>query len=84
MTEESEPVKEPEKTPKPLTQREQIDLIVRGLYDSLGQRRPATKHMTDALEKAELPSSDGTAREARKRAEATEPHLKTPPSALAA
>ncbi|MGA5121305.1 hypothetical protein [Streptomyces pseudogriseolus] len=37
--------------------------------------------MTDALKKAGLPSSDGTARESRKRVEAAEPHLKTLPSA---
>jgi DNA invertase Pin-like site-specific DNA recombinase len=84
VTEEPEPVREPEKPQEPLTQREQMDLIVRALYDSLGDRRPTTKLMTDALEKAGLPSSDGTARESRKRVEAAEPHLKTLPSALAA
>ncbi|MET9848890.1 DUF2637 domain-containing protein [Streptomyces ossamyceticus] len=84
VTEEPEPVKEPEKPSEPLTQREQIDAVVRGLYDALGNKRPATRHMTDALEKAGLPSSDGTARESRKRVEAAEPHLKTLPSALAA
>ncbi|WP_216586848.1 hypothetical protein [Streptomyces brasiliscabiei] len=84
MTEEPEPVTEPEKPQEPLTQREQIDAVVRDLYDALGNKRPATRHMTDALEKAGLPSSDGTARESRKRVEANEPHLKTLPSALAA
>ncbi|MET9051765.1 DUF2637 domain-containing protein [Streptomyces bacillaris] len=84
VTEEPDPVTEPEKPQEPLTQREQMDLIVRALYDSLGDRRPTTKLMTDALEKAGLPSSDGTARESRKRVEAAEPHLKTLPSALAA
>ncbi|MEW2276734.1 DUF2637 domain-containing protein [Streptomyces cyaneofuscatus] len=84
VTEEPEPVKEPEKNPEPLTQPQQIDAVIRGLYDSLGQRRPTTALMTDALEKAELPSSDATARTARKRVEAAEPHLKTLPSALAA
>ncbi|MDX3712754.1 hypothetical protein PV733_28205 [Streptomyces europaeiscabiei] len=84
VTEEPEPVTEPEKPQEPLTQREQIDVVVRDLYDALGNRRPATRHMTDALEKAGLPSSDGTARESRKRVEANEPHLKTLPSALAA
>jgi hypothetical protein len=84
VTEEPEPVTEPEKPQEPLTQREQIDAVVRDLYDALGNRRPATRHMTDALEKAGLPSSDGTARESRKRVEANEPHLKTLPSALAA
>ncbi|WP_430376715.1 DUF2637 domain-containing protein [Streptomyces sp. B1-3] len=84
VTEEPEPVKEPEKTQEPPTQRERIDLVIRALYDTLGNRRPATRHMTDALEKAGLPSSEGTARESRKRVEAAEPHLKTLPSALAA
>ncbi|MDC2953366.1 DUF2637 domain-containing protein [Streptomyces gilvifuscus] len=84
VTEEPEPVKEPEKPEEPPTQRERIDLVIRGLYDALGNRRPATRHMTDALEKAGLPSSEGTARESRKRVEAAEPHLKTLPSALAA
>ncbi|MDW4902897.1 DUF2637 domain-containing protein [Streptomyces californicus] len=84
VTEEPEPVKEPERTPDPLTQPQQIDAVVRALYDSMGNRRPATRHMTDALEKAGLPSSDATARTARKRVEAAEPHLKTLPSALAA
>ncbi|MGW3154024.1 DUF2637 domain-containing protein [Streptomyces sp. NPDC001089] len=84
VTEEPEPVKEPEKTPEPLTQPQQIDAVIRALYDSLGNRRPTTKLMTDALEKAGLSSSDATARTARKRVEAAEPHLKTLPSALAA
>lgn len=84
VTEEPEPVKEPEKAPEPLTQPQQIDAVVRALYDSMGNRRPATRHMTDALEKAGLPSSDATARTARKRVEAVEPRLKTLPSALAA
>lgn len=84
VTEEPEPVKEPEKTQEPPTQRERIDLVIRALYDALGNRRPATRHMTDALDKAGLPSSEGTARESRKRVEAAEPHLKTLPSALAA
>ncbi|MFI1409391.1 DUF2637 domain-containing protein [Streptomyces sp. NPDC020707] len=81
LTEEPEPVKEPE---EPLTPPQQIDAVVRALYDELGQRRPTTRHMTDALKKAGLPSSDGTARESRKRVEAAEPDLKTLPSALAA
>ncbi|MGA5467827.1 hypothetical protein ACPCUK_03175 [Streptomyces arboris] len=84
VTEEPEPVKEPEKCQEPLTQPQQIDAVVRALYDSMGNRRPATRHMTDALEKAGLPSSDATARTARKRVEAVEPRLKTLPSALAA
>ncbi|WP_405459753.1 DUF2637 domain-containing protein [Streptomyces sp. NBC_00101] len=83
-TEEPEPVRAEDERREPLTQRDRIDLVIRGLYDSLGQQRPGTRHMTDALRKAELPSSDGTAREARKRVEAAEPHLKTLPSALAA
>ncbi|OKI67770.1 hypothetical protein AMK15_06165 [Streptomyces sp. MJM1172] len=84
VTRERGPVTEPEKRQEPLTQRDQIDQVVRALYDSLGRQRPGTRHMTDALKKAGLPSSDGTARESRKRVEAVEPHLKTLPSALAA
>ncbi|MFD4523276.1 hypothetical protein ACFWP7_04940 [Streptomyces sp. NPDC058470] len=84
VTEAPEPVEEPEKTQEPPTQRERIDLVIRALYDALGNRRPATRHMTEALEEARLPSSEGTARESRKRVEAAEPHLKTLPSALAA
>ncbi|KAA0924265.1 DUF2637 domain-containing protein [Streptomyces apricus] len=82
--EKPEPVKEPEKPSEPLTQPQQIDAVIRALYDELGQRRPTTALMTDALKKAGLPSSDGTARESRKRVEAAEPRLKTLPSALAA
>jgi hypothetical protein len=81
VTEEPEPVKEPE---EPLTQRDRIDAIVRGLYDSLGQRRPATRHMRDALADAGLPCSDGTCRESRKRIETAEPDLRDLPDALAA
>ncbi|MGW0854160.1 DUF2637 domain-containing protein [Streptomyces sp. NPDC002690] len=82
--EEPEPVRAEGERREPLTQRDRIDLVIKGLYDSLGQQRPGTRHMTDALRKAELPSSDGTARESRKRVEAAEPHLKTLPSAPAA
>ncbi|MET9510778.1 DUF2637 domain-containing protein [Streptomyces flavidovirens] len=84
VTPEPEPVSAEDEPQEPLTQRDRIDRVIRGLYDSLGQQRPGTRHMTDALKKAELPSSDGTARESRKRVEAAEPHLKTLPSALAA
>ncbi|MER6112408.1 DUF2637 domain-containing protein [Streptomyces hirsutus] len=84
VTEEPEPVREPEKPEEPLTQRDRIDLVVRGLYESLGNRRPATRHMVTALADAGLPSSEGTARESRKRVEAAEPHLKDLPDAIAA
>ncbi|MFE7029468.1 hypothetical protein ACFU9Y_04095 [Streptomyces sp. NPDC057621] len=82
--EEPEPVKEPEKPSEPLTPREQTDLIVRGLYDSLGQRRPATRHIRDALSDAGLACSDGSCREARKRVETAEPRLRDLPDAIAA
>jgi hypothetical protein len=84
-----EPEVEPVVTPEPepvtgLTQREQIDATVRALYDSLGNRRPATRHIRQALADAGLPNSDGTCREARKRVELAEPHLKSLPDAIAA
>ncbi|WP_236052719.1 DUF2637 domain-containing protein [Streptomyces musisoli] len=79
-----EVAEEPEKSQEPLTQREQIDLVVRGLYDALGNRRPATRHIRQALADANLPNSDGTCREARKRVEQAEPHLKDLPDAIAA
>jgi hypothetical protein len=84
MTEELEPVREPEKPRQELTQREQIDLVIRGLYDSLGNQRPATRHMVAALRDAGLPCSEGTARESRKRCELAEPHLRDFPDAIAA
>ncbi|MFD9920636.1 DUF2637 domain-containing protein [[Kitasatospora] papulosa] len=84
MTVDEEPVTETEKPKEPLTQRDQIDLTIRALYDSLGQRRPATRHMRDALSDAGLPCSDGTCREARKRVETAEPHLRDLPDAIAA
>ncbi|MFE6627368.1 hypothetical protein ACFVNB_08990 [Streptomyces rochei] len=84
VMEEPEAVMEPEKPQEPLTQRDRIDLVVRGLYDSLGDCRPATRHMVAALADAGLPSSEGTARESRKRVEAAEPHLKDLPDAIAA
>lgn len=84
VTEEPEPVLEPEAPRQELSQRDRIDLVVRGLYDSLGNRRPATRHMVAALADAGLPNSEGTAREARKRVEAAEPHLKDLPDAIAA
>ncbi|MFI5979171.1 DUF2637 domain-containing protein [Streptomyces sp. NPDC051452] len=84
LTEEPEPVTEPKKPRQELTQREQIDLVVRSLYDALGNQRPATRHMVAALRDAGLPCSDGTAREARKRVETAEPHLKSFPDAIAA
>jgi hypothetical protein len=85
----AEPEDEPVVTPEPepvtgLSQREQIDAVVRGLYDSLGNRRPATRHMRDGLADAGLPCSDGTCREARKRVEQAEPHLRDLPDAIAA
>ncbi|MFJ8507724.1 DUF2637 domain-containing protein [Streptomyces avermitilis] len=83
-TEEPEPVTEPEQPPGELTQRERIDLIVRGLYDSLGNRRPGTRHIRQALSDADLPNSDGTCREARKRVEMAEPHLRDLLDAIAA
>ncbi|MCX5234420.1 DUF2637 domain-containing protein [Streptomyces prunicolor] len=84
VTEEPEPVEEPEEPTGPLTQRDRIDLTVRGLYDSLGNRRPATRHIRQALAEANLPNSDGTCREARIRVEVAEPHLRTLPDAIAA
>ncbi|MCM1941788.1 hypothetical protein NC239_26675 [Streptomyces sp. G3] len=62
-------------------QKPTADEIVRGLYDSLGGRRPKTQHIVDALRQHDLPRSDGTARETRKRVEAAEPELKTLPPA---
>ncbi|MFJ9353738.1 DUF2637 domain-containing protein [Streptomyces mirabilis] len=84
MTEEPETVTEPEQPPGELTQRERIDLIVRALYDSLGNRRPGTRHIRQALADAGLPNSDGTCREARIRVETAEPHLRDLPDAIAA
>jgi hypothetical protein len=82
---EPEAVVTPEPVPVTgLTQREQINAIIRALYDSLGNRRPATRHMRKALGDAGLPNSDGTCREARKRVELAEPHLKSLPDAIAA
>jgi hypothetical protein len=83
-TPKREPVREPEQSTEPPTQREQIDVTVRALYDSLGNRRPATRHMRQALRDAGLPCSDGTCREARKRVEQAEPALRNLPDALAA
>ncbi|MGY1583830.1 hypothetical protein [Streptomyces sp. MN13] len=62
-------------------QKPSADQIVRGLYDQLGSRRPGTAHIRDALKAANLPCSDGTCREARKRVEAKEPKLKLLPPA---
>ncbi|QHA04598.1 DUF2637 domain-containing protein [Streptomyces broussonetiae] len=84
MTPVTEPVIEPETSEEPLTQREQVDLVVRRLYDVLGNRRPATRHIRQALADRGLPNSDGTCREARKRVELAEPHLKDLPEAIAA
>ncbi|MFF3558949.1 DUF2637 domain-containing protein [Streptomyces sp. NPDC002574] len=78
------PVMEPEEPEGPPTQREQIDAVIRGLYDALGNCRPLTRHMVRALADANLPCSEGTAREARKRVEAAEPHLRDLPEAMAA
>ncbi|MGW0136257.1 hypothetical protein [Streptomyces sp. NPDC003299] len=60
-------------------QKPTADEIVRRLYDDLGGKRPATRHIVDALRQAGLPHSDGTAREARKRVEAREPELRALP-----
>jgi len=80
---EAEPVVTPEVEPVgEVSTRDQIDLVIRRLYDSLGGR-PGTKQMTTALRQAGLPASDGTAREARLRVESAEPDLKDYPSALA-
>ncbi|MEV1096465.1 hypothetical protein AB0I87_13470 [Streptomyces sp. NPDC049952] len=84
MTPDEEPVSDEGEFQEPLTQRAQIDLTIRALYDSLGQCRPATRHMRDALADARLPCSDGTCREARKRVETAEPHLRDLPEAIAA
>lgn len=84
VTPEPEPVREPKRPAEPQTQRELIDATVRALYDTLGNRRPATRHMRKALADAGLPNSDGTCREARKRVELAEPHLKSLPDAIAA
>ncbi|GDY65692.1 hypothetical protein SAV14893_050850 [Streptomyces avermitilis] len=84
VTEEPEPVTEPEKPRQELTQRDRIDQVIRALYDELGNRRPATRHMVAALTDAGLPNSEGTARESRKRVELAEPHLKDLPDAIAA
>jgi hypothetical protein len=84
VTPEREPVREPEQSTEPPTQRERIDQVVRGLYNALGGRRPATRHMRKALGDAGLPNSDGTCRESRKRVELAEPHLKSLPDAIAA
>lgn len=57
-------------------QKLSADQIVRALYDELGDRRPGTAHIRDALKAAGLPCSDGTCRSARQRVEAREPELK--------
>lgn len=62
-------------------QKPTADQIVRRLYDSLGDKRPGTRHIVDALRQNGLAHSEGTAREARKRVEAKEPELKTMPPA---
>ncbi|MET8185709.1 hypothetical protein ABZV15_07915 [Streptomyces sp. NPDC005246] len=61
--------------------RTRSEEIVRGLYDTLGNKRPGTRHLRDALSKAGLPSSDGSCRETRKRVEAAEPELRELPPA---
>jgi hypothetical protein len=73
-------IPEPEKVAES-PQKPTADQIVRGLYDSLGGRRPGTGHIRDALKAAGLPCSDGTCREARKRVEAKEPKLQSLPPA---
>ncbi|MFE2433323.1 hypothetical protein [Streptomyces sp. NPDC059409] len=71
-----EPKKVAKSPKKPTT-----DVIVRGLYDSLGGKRPGTGHIRDALKAAGLPCSDGTCRQVRLRVEQEEPGLKVLPPA---
>ncbi|MFF3357131.1 DUF2637 domain-containing protein [Streptomyces sp. NPDC002917] len=61
---------------EPLPQREQLNAIIQSLYGSLGQQRPGARHMRQALRNADLPHSGWTCREARKRVETAEPHLR--------
>ncbi|GAA5078719.1 hypothetical protein [Streptomyces similanensis] len=69
----------PEKAPE-IPQKPTADVIVRRLYDELGGR-PATRHIRQALADANLPSSDGSCRQARLRVEHEEPELKELPPA---
>lgn len=62
-------------------QRARSEEVVRALYDSLGNKRPGTRHIVDALRDSGLPCSDGTARETRKRVEMREPELRELPPA---
>jgi hypothetical protein len=62
-------------------QKARTDEIVRRLYDSLGGRRPGTRHIRQALADANLPNSDGSCRQARLRVEQEEPELKILPPA---
>jgi hypothetical protein len=71
---------EPEKASES-PQKAQTDEIVRRLYDSLGGRRPGTRHIRQALADANLPNSDGSCRQARLRVEQKEPELKELPPA---
>ncbi|MET8114030.1 hypothetical protein [Streptomyces prasinus] len=71
---------EPEKAAQS-PQKPSADEVVRGLYDELGGRRPATKHIRQALADADLPNSDGSCRQARLRVEQEEPELKELPPA---
>ncbi|MEU6635725.1 hypothetical protein [Streptomyces rochei] len=71
---------EPGKTPESPRKRN-ADEVVRGLYDSLGGKRPGTRHIRQALADANLPNSDGSCRHARLRVEQEEPELKELPPA---
>jgi hypothetical protein len=57
-------------------QKPTADEVVRGLYDTLGGKRPSTRHIADALRQHGLACSDGTCRSVRQRVEAREPKLK--------
>ncbi|WP_432131270.1 hypothetical protein [Streptomyces tendae] len=71
---------EPGKTPESPRKRN-ADEVVRGLYDSLGGKRPGTRHIRQALADANLPNSDGSCRQVRLRVEQEEPGLKELPPA---
>ncbi|MFE0104494.1 hypothetical protein [Streptomyces sp. NPDC059009] len=64
----------------PVSYTNAVDLAIRPLYD--GGLRPTTKQMTAAMTNAGLEPKESTARAARIRIEACEPHLKDRPSAL--
>ncbi|WP_371538411.1 hypothetical protein OG210_21950 [Streptomyces sp. NBC_00466] len=72
----TEPERTVESPPRP-----SADQIVRELYEQLGEKRPGTRHIRQALEDAGLPCSDGSCRQARLRVEQREPQLKELPPA---